>query len=457
MNGPLVPCQYRPSFEAVGRFGQDGHTMKHPAASASIVLGAALLAYPLLGFGADPATGTEHASSVFFAARTAPIIPAHSASGTAAPANETSEQRLDRRTKRAMDRLRSLLGPNADVSKIRPPSALTKPPMDPYKSRGVYLVSGRAADIDGYLKETVGELKKANGGGIVFDVKGSRVYFDTTSGIAKELNLVKPIEDLPAIVKLLHDNGIYVVGRFIAIKDDGFTTAYPAASVRHPTSNAVLSATWIDPSNEYAQQYNMEVLCDLAKSGIDEVNFDYIRFSTENYGALGVYSGQQKADKVFSFIKKARETIDRCGPSTKLGISSYAILGWNYPVNLETLGQDVVRFAPYLDVISPMAYPATFSEDGGYWNPAKHGKSRMYWLVYRTLTGYKDLLADEDKGKLRPWIQGYGVTKQNVIDQMHAVYDAGYCGFQFWNAGNNYGPVYAALAADTPPENCRID
>jgi len=285
-------------------------------------------------------------------------------------------------------------------------------------------------------------------------VKGSRVYFDTTSPIAKELNLVKAVEDLPAIIKKLHDNEIYAMGRFIAIKDDGFTGAHPESSVRHPTSNAVLSSTWIDPSNEYAQQYNMEVLCDLAKSGIDEVNFDYIRFSTENYIALGVYSAQEKADKVFSFIKKARETIDSCGPSTKLGISTYAILGWNYPVNLETLGQDFVRFAPFVDIISPMAYPATFSEDGGYWNPAKHGSSRMYWLVKRTLTGYNDLLGDEHKAKIRPWIQGYGVSAQNVKDQIRAVYDAGHCGYQFWNAGNNYGEVYKGMAGMTPPESC---
>jgi hypothetical protein len=198
----------------------------------------------------------------------------------------------------------------------------------------------------------------------------------------------------------------------------------------------------------------MEVLCDLAKSGIDEVNFDYIRFSTENFVALGVFSAQQKADKVYSFVAKARETIDRCGASTKLGLSTYAILGWNYPVNLETLGQDFVRFAPLVDVISPMAYPATFSENGGYWNPAKHGSSRMYWLVKRTITGYQELLGDEQKGKIRPWIQGYGVTAQNVQDQIKAVYDTGNCGFQFWNAGNNYDVVYKGMAAMTPPEHC---
>ncbi len=400
--------------------------MKHPVALLALVAGTALFIYPLLTWSA-----TEKNVRASIAA----------------------ESSLDRRTQRGLTRLKELFGPDADVAKIRPPSALTRPDTDPYTAKGVYLTSGRASDIDGYLQEAIDGVKASGGNAIIFDVKGSRVYFDTTSPIAEELGLEKIVVDLPAAIKKLHDNDIYVMGRFIAIKDDGFTGAYPAASVRHPASNAVLSATWIDPSNEYAQQYNMEVLCDLAKSGIDEVNFDYIRFSTENFGALGVFSGKEKADKVMSFVEKARETIDRCGASTKLGISTYAILGWNYPVNLETLGQDFVRFAPLVDVISPMAYPATFAE-GAYWNPAKHGSSRMYYLVHRTLTGYQELLGDEHKGKIRPWIQGYGVTAQNVKDQIKAVYDTGSCGFQFWNAGNNYGTVYQGMAAMTAPEHC---
>lgn len=431
------------------RLGTVGAPMKHPAATLSLILGAALFAYPLLSL-AD----SEHASSVFFAAKQAQIVPPSSKAAAPSKGRETSAARLDRRTQRAMERLKALLGPNADMAKIRPPSALSQPPMNPRNRAGVYLTSGRAADIDGYLQEAIDGVKKNGGNAIIFDVKGSRVYFDTTSPIAEELGLEKAVVDLPATIKKLHDNGIYAMGRFIAIKDDGFTAAHPASSVRHPVSNAVLSATWIDPSNEYAQQYNMEVLCDLAKSGIDEVNFDYIRFSTENYVALGVYSAEQKADKVHSFMEKARETIDRCGPSTKLGVSTYAILGWNYPVNLATLGQDFVRFAPLVDIISPMAYPATFSEDGGYWNPSKHGSSRMYWLVKRTLTGYGDLLGEEHKHKIRPWIQGYGVSAQNVKDQIRAVYDAGHCGYQFWNAGNNYGEVYKGMAGMTPPDAC---
>jgi hypothetical protein len=133
--------------------------------------------------------------------------------------------------------------------------------------------------------------------------------------------------------------------------------------------------------------------------------------TTAAVGALRVFSGQEKADRVEKFVTMAREAIDECGNgSTRLGLSTYAILGWAYDINVATLGQDVVRFAPLVDIISPMAYPATFTSPE-YYIPGKSKGSRDYWLVYRTLTGYAELLGPEHQDKIRPWIQGYYVYR----------------------------------------------
>jgi hypothetical protein len=318
---------------------------------------------------------------------------------------------------------------------------------------GVYLTAN-SVGREKFFKETVDEIIASGGSAIIFDVKGSRVYFHSAAPAANEIGLVAPAYELPSVIQYAREKGLYVMGRLVAIKDDGITGKRPETRVRDPKGTRVLSQTWVDPSNELAVRYNTEVVCELAAAGIDEINLDYIRFSTADFGALSVYSGSEKADKVEVFIKAVREAIDRCGPDTKLGLSTYAILGWNYPVNLETLGQDFVRFAPHVDIISPMAYPATFTS-AGYYVPGKHPRSRMYWLVYRTLTGYQELLGPEHAHKIRPWIQGYGVTKKDMREQIDAVYAAGACGYQVWNAGNNYAPTYAAMKEEsTRPERC---
>lgn len=327
------------------------------------------------------------------------------------------------------------------------------PAVRPDNKVGVYLTA-TSVGRDDFFTESLDAIVEAGGSSVVFDVKGSRVYFHSAAPAANEIGLVKPIYDLPAVLQAAKERGLFTIGRLVAIKDDGITGKRPETKVRDPQGKRVLSQTWVDPSNELAVQYNSEVICELAQAGIDEINLDYIRFSTADFGALKVYSGAEKADKVEVFIKAARDAINRCGPSTKLGLSTYAILGWNYPANLETLGQDVVRFAPLVDIISPMAYPATFTSEG-YYVPGKHPRSRMYWLVYRTLTGYADLLGEEHKAKIRPWIQGYGITKRDMREQIDAVYAAGFCGYQVWSAGNHYTPTYAAMKDEkTRPERC---
>ncbi len=331
-------------------------------------------------------------------------------------------------------------------------SMWTEPIKSPSNKIGVYLTSA-SVGRDKFFKETIDKLVAAGGTALIFDVKGSRVYFNSTAPYATELGMVISTYDLPEVIRYAKERNLYVMGRFVSIKDDGLTTRLPETKIRHPKTGQVLTQTWVDPANEKVLRYNAEVMCDLAAMGIDEVNMDYIRFSTAEFGALMAYSADEKAERVLTFIKAMREAIDRCGPNTKLGISSYAILGWDYEANVKTLGQDVKRFAPYLDIISPMAYPATFTSDG-YWNPAKHGNSRMYWLVKRTLTGYQELLGPEHAYKLRPWIQGYYVDTKDVTDQMRAVYDAGLCGFTVWNANNNYGPTFNAMKQYQRPVEC---
>jgi len=42
-----------------------------------------------------------------------------------------------------------------------------------------------------------------------------------------------------------------------------------------------------------------------------------------------------------------------------------------------------------------------------------------------------------------------------VKDQIQAVFDAGLCGFQVWNANNNYQYTYPAMKDMQLPENCK--
>jgi hypothetical protein len=305
---------------------------------------------------------------------------------------------------------------------------------------------------DQYLLETLDRLQKIGGGALVFNVKAGKVFFHSAAPIADDLDLITPVYDLPEVIREAHERGITTIGRFVALKDPNLAQALPETQIRNPKTNRSVGSVWVDGSNPQVLTHNEQILRELAQAGIDEINLDYIRYPTEYAQASIGLTGNEKADHIEAFLKMARRVIDEEGGHTKLGISTYAILGWNFPVNFEPLGQDIARFAPLVDVISPMAYPATFAV-GSYYNPARHPRSRMYYLVYRTLTGYAELLGDQAY-KLRPWIQGYGITQKNLKDQIDAVFDSGSCGFTIWNASNEYGTFMKILGNIERPEHC---
>lgn len=326
-------------------------------------------------------------------------------------------------------------------------------PAMPHAERGVFLTPTSAAN-DEFLEETMQQIAKASHPALVIDVKGSSVYFRSGAPMATEIQLVRPLYDLPAIVEKAHERGITVIGRYIALKDPSLASRKSETQIRHPLKARSVGNVWVDGENQTTLRYNREILEDLVRTGIDEINLDYIRYPTEVAQSDIGLTGAEKALHIGAFLKMARDVIDVSERPVKLGISTYAILGWNFPVNFEAVGQDIPELAKIVDVISPMAYPSTFAMNA-YYDPARDKGSRMYHLVRKTIMGYRELAGPENAWKIRPWIQGYGVTEKNMHDQIQAVFDAGACGFTVWSSSNAYGPAYKAMSGMQVPETCK--
>lgn len=316
-------------------------------------------------------------------------------------------------------------------------------PKRPDAFHGIY-VAGRAVSNPDIFSKYIDSLTRAHATAIVILVKAGTVYFQTEAPLARQIRSIDPQYELPAVVKAAKDRGLYVIARFVALNDGVLAARHPDAQIKGFKSRRPLNTEWVDGAHPFTLSYNKELIADIARSGIDEINLDYIRSPTDvPMEAIGL-TGREKADHIEAFLRMARQTIDTVNPDVKLGISTYAILGWNFPVNFEHLGQDIARFAPLVDVISPMAYPSTFSMEGGY-VPQSFKGSRNYYLVYQTLRGYQKLLDGDPEGKLRPWLQGYSMKPEGVRQQIQAVYDAGVCGFTVWNANNNYQESFDAF------------
>ncbi|MFA5352359.1 MAG: putative glycoside hydrolase [Candidatus Gracilibacteria bacterium] len=321
------------------------------------------------------------------------------------------------------------------------------------KKAGVYIHMNNIANQK-FLKPEIEELKQFKNASVIFDVKGSFVYFATDSAIAKKYGLVKPLYDLPAIIQQFKAAGIYTVARVIAVKDSEFYWKNNATvALKSPYTGNVV-AEWVDPANSEVLDYNREVISEILDAGIDEINLDFIRYPdkvTNNF--LGITSAEKMAN-IENFVKRVREVIDSKPNKAIFSIDTFAIVGLDFDANAGPLGQNVKALAPYVDIIAPMLYPSTFGEETVYYDPKVDKGGRSYSLVKKTLLAYQQLLGEEEAHKLRPWIQGYYMEKSDLIQQIKGVYDAGYCGFLVWNIFNDYTLTYAAMREVEVPAHC---
>src|SRR5205085_10819901 len=102
----------------------------------------------------------------------------------------------------------------------------------------------------------------------------------------------------------------------------------------------------------------------VAKSGADEIQFDYVRFPAEGNQADAkfhfqtAYPDWKRADVIADFLDRAYQQLHPEGVLVSLDV--FGIMAWQRNVDLAHTGQDIVRMAKYCDVLSPMCYPSHF-------------------------------------------------------------------------------------------------
>ena len=146
-----------------------------------------------------------------------------------------------------------------------------------------------------------GVIKLARNGSVnavVIDVKDAtgRVGFDTSvpEAIAYQARH-RIIRDLGALVGRLQHAGLYVIARIVVFTDPKLAGARPELAVHSKSklsgeeprlSGATLwldnrKLAWLDPAAIEVWDYNVAIAKDVLRSGVDELNFDYIRFPSD--------------------------------------------------------------------------------------------------------------------------------------------------------------------------------
>ena len=168
-----------------------------------------------------------------------------------------------------------------------------------FEVRAIYLTGFMAGSEHGM--RVIKHWREVGGNAVVFDIKDS----DGAVMIPFEHPLLGPhnatIHDVPKFVHFVHQQKMHAIARIAIFRDERLVVNHPELAVQSRKNHTAWrengKLVWTDPSNPKVQDYDIALAKYVAGLGVDEVQFDYVRFPAE---------GDQK-DAMFVFQKDQPE------------------------------------------------------------------------------------------------------------------------------------------------------
>jgi len=321
-----------------------------------------------------------------------------------------------------------------------------------FEIRGIYLTGYMAGSERGL--ELIRRWREADGNAVAFDIKDMDGLVDIPfeHPLAPKRKYV-PIRNLPKLTHFLHSLGLHAIARIALFRDAYLAENHPALAVQSRSTGRAWQENgklvWTDPSQPEVQDYNLALARAVAASGVDEIQFDYVRFPAEGdqkdarFAFQSAHPDWDRSDVIDDFLSRAYKELHPLGVLVSLDV--FGVMAWQRPVDLEHTGQDIAAMAEFCDVLSPMVYPSHFFGMEGY---ARPGDAPQHFVA-ESMQRFRDITADTAV-VLRPWLQAFAWHTKTYSDayiqiQVSVSKEQGGVGFLFWNARNDYSKVFPAM------------
>jgi len=324
--------------------------------------------------------------------------------------------------------------------------------------RGFYL-SAATVGLPGQLEKHLDAMAKLGLNAVVIDFKNDvgEVAYDSQVPLALTAKAVKVDFDAKAVIQKVHDRGFYLIARQVVFKDKRLyqydhnkyalwdsQTKLPwafmdKAVAADGTETLVQKEFWVDTYSQDVWDYNVAIARELQDLGVDEVQFDYIRFPSDGpvNRIVNRYKveGMTRLDALESFLQRARGAL-----SLPISVDIY---GYNGYFVTDHLGQNMAMMSHYVDAISAMLYPSHFWKT---FLPSLDYLDRAH-VIYQDGSD-RTWLNTGRRVNVRPWVQTFligGELKMTdariagyVDQQLSGVQASKASGFLLWNSSNRY-------------------
>lgn len=253
--------------------------------------------------------------------------------------------------------------PGASTGSVE--DAATVKELNRVKVKGIY-VSGPMAGTAG-MDNLIALVDRTELNALVIDVKNDDGYLtcELDVPLAEQIGSEKHyIKDLPALVQTCKEKNIYLIARVVAFKDPILAEKMPEWSL-HNSDGSIFrdksGLAWVNPYRKEVWEYLASVGEAAIKAGFDEVQYDYVRFSTDSRMEQVDFGdstkGRTKTEAISGFTLYASERIHAAGGRISADVYGVVI---DSEEDQQIVGQNYVEMSRSLDAISPMIYPSHY-------------------------------------------------------------------------------------------------
>lgn len=304
--------------------------------------------------------------------------------------------------------------------------------VEPFIAKAVHITGDSVRDrFDEFLD--MADTTELNA--LMIDLKdeSGKIWYRTTNPTAIEIGATTNAYDLPEVISEARSRDLYVIGRVVLFTDPIAAVAKPSMAVWNTETNAPFVENrqyFLDPTDPDARQYGLELAVEACAMGVDEVQFDYVRY-TELWQSRPIVfdEGAGRDTRIATINNLLTEAVELLHPlGCAVGADVFGVVTADR--HDAGIGQNWEDVSNIVDVISPMVYPSHYTS--GWYNFQSPNANPGPVVEAAIKDGMERLPRNVI---VRPWLQDFGSSygRAEVRAQIDAAESFG-LGWMLWNS-----------------------